>query len=42
MHADTTARKGVPDKPSFEPSGHQVQFYKDDGFIVVTVARFVT
>ena len=42
MHADTTARKGVPDKPSFEPSGHQVQFYKDDAFIVSTVARFVT
>src|SRR5204863_3352939 len=42
MHADTTARKGVPDKPSFEPSGHQVQFYKDDAFIVATVAGFVT
>src|SRR6185436_15958740 len=42
MHADTTARKGVPDKPSFEPSGHQVQFYKDDAFIVATVARFAT
>jgi signal transduction histidine kinase len=42
MHADATARKGVPDKPSFEPSGHQVQFYKDDAFIVSTVARFVT
>jgi signal transduction histidine kinase len=42
MHADMTARKGVPDRPSFEPSGHQVQFYKDDAFIVTTVARFVT
>jgi signal transduction histidine kinase len=42
MQADTTARKAAPDKPSFEPSGHQVQFYKDDAVIVATIARFVT
>ncbi len=42
MHADATARKAVPDKPTFEPSGHQVQFYKDDSYIVSTVARFAT
>jgi signal transduction histidine kinase len=42
MLSDTTALKGLPDKPSFEPSGHRVQFYRDDGFIVATIARFVT
>src|SRR5262245_12273776 len=40
MHVDAVAtnmRSGT-----FEPSGHQVQFFKNDAFIVATVAGFVS